>query len=304
MKKDLRGVAIGGCCAGDVIVLYTKEKKLKYEWSDDYVDEGIKAMFIGIERFQPPKKGGSKSGKEDWRTGMQKESMRMVMGSIGVMLNVFGVASCLVTWWFGRLSVMWSAICLLVMVISTVLYFMYPQYFSIMGGKEYKRVGYTAKVIHLHEAILLPAGALAIRGLSDYCILNPLRLLIMSVVFGIGITIIMHIFSREVKENTSFAVGVLLLSVLVSSGLVGQLNHFANFSANEPQRCTVIEPEKDKTSRYNYQYDCTVEIGSGSEIEIPISRSVYNDIHPGDEITVYTGQGALGIEYAYYVDRE
>ena len=67
MTKDLRGVAIGGCCAGDVIILYTKDKKLKYVLSDDYSDEEIKAIFAGIARFQPPQNAGSKSRKADWR---------------------------------------------------------------------------------------------------------------------------------------------------------------------------------------------------------------------------------------------
>ena len=42
MKTDLRGVAIGGCCAGDIIVLYTKDKKLKYGKLADRAIEDLK----------------------------------------------------------------------------------------------------------------------------------------------------------------------------------------------------------------------------------------------------------------------
>ena len=58
MKTDLRGIAIGGCCAGDIIVLYTKGEKLKYALSDDYSDSDIQTIFTGLTRFQPPKNIG------------------------------------------------------------------------------------------------------------------------------------------------------------------------------------------------------------------------------------------------------
>lgn len=304
MKKDLRGVAIGGCCAGDVIVLYTKDKKLKYVLSDDYSNEEIQAIFTGIERFQPPKNGGSKSRNTDWRTEMQTESMRKVMGSIGVMLNLCGCMCFVCTSLFGRLSVMWSTICLLVMVISIGLYLLYPQYFSIMGGKAYKRVGYTAKVKHLEFAIMAPALALTLRCLSDFHFPNWAPLLIAGAVIGIVASVIMYIFSREVRENTSLIVVVLLLSMFVSCGIVGQLNHLADFSVDEPQTGTVIDTERDDGGRHADRYYCSVSLESGTEMEIPISGSIYNKLQAGDMVTIFAGQGAFGIEYAYFVDIE
>lgn len=304
MTIDLRGVAIGGCCAGDIIVLYTKDKKLKYVLSDDYSDEEIKAMFTGIERFRPPQNGGSKSRKADWRTEMQTESMRKVMGPIGVVLNLCGCVCLVGTSLFGRHSVLWSTFCLLVTAISIGLYLLYPQYFSIMVSKEYKRVGYTAKVKYLEFAIMAPALALTLRSLRDYSFPNWIPLLIAGVVVGFAATIIMYIFSKEVRENTSLIVVVLLLSVIVSSGIVGQLNHLANFGADEPQTCTVIDTEREDGGRHADRYYCTVALASGSEVEVPISGSVYNKLQSGDLVTVYIGQGAFGIEYAYFVEIE
>lgn len=304
MKTDLRGVAIGGCCAGDVVVLYTKNRKLKYVLSDDYGDEEINAMFTGIERFQPPKNGESKSHKSDWRTEMQVESMRKIMGIIGGVLNFCGCVFFAGTSLFGRLSVLWSITCLLIMVISIGLYFVYPQYFSVMGRKEYKRVGYTAKVKHLDFAIMAPALALTLRSLSDFYFPNWAPLLIAGAVVGFAASIIMYIFSREVRENTSLIVVVLLLSMFVSCGLVGQLNHLANYGADEPQTCTVIDTERDDGGRHADQYYCSVSLESGVEMEIPISGSVYNKLQAGDMVTIFAGQGAFGIEYAYFIEIE
>ena len=157
---------------------------------------------------------------------------------------------------------------------------------------------------HLEFAIIAPALALSLRSLRDYYFPNWIPLLIASVVIGFAATIIMYIFSKEVRENTSLIVVVLLLSVLVSSGIVGQLNHLANFGADEPQACTVIDTERDGSGRHADRYYCTVELASGAEVEIPISGSVFNKLQSGDLVTVYIGQGAFGIEYAYFVEIE
>lgn len=304
LKTDLRGVAFGGCCAGDVIVLYTKDKKLKYVLSDDYSDEDIKAVFAGTERFQAPKNGGSKSRKSDWRTEMQSESMRKIMGPIGVALNVLGCVSFVGTMLLGRLSVMWSIICLFVMAVSIGIYFVYPHYFSVMGRKEYKRVGYTAEVKHLDLAIMTPALALALRSSGDFYFPDWVPILIASAIMGIAASIIMYIFSREVRENTSLIVVIVLISVFLSCGIVGQLNHLANFSADEPQTCTVNNTKRDDGGRYADRFYCSVSLESGVEMEIPISGSMYNKLQAGDVVTIFTGKGALGIEYAYFVDIE
>ena len=304
MKKDLRGVAIGGCSAGDVIVLYTKDRKLKYVLSDDYGDEEINAMFTGIERFQPPKNDGSKNRKADWRTEMQNESMQKVMGPIGVALNIIGCVSFAGTTILGRLSCMWSIMCLCTMAVSIGLYFLYPQYFSVMSRKEFKRIGYTAKVKHLTLAVMAPALALTLRSLRDFYFPNWVPLLIAGVAVGFAVTIIMYIFSREVRENTSLIVVILLLAVFVSCGIVGQLNHIANIDAAEPQTCTVIDTARDEGGRHADRYYCTVSLESGAELEIPISGSVYNKLQDGDMVAIFTGQGAFGIEYAYFVEIE
>ena len=46
--------------------------------------------------------------------------------------------------------------------------------------------------------------------------------------------------------------------------------------------------------------NCTVEINDGTEISLPISREIYRGLELGDQVLVYTGTGALGIEYAYF----
>lgn len=300
MKKDLRGVAIGGCCAGDTVILYTKNKKLKFTLSDDYDSNALNAIFDGIERFQSPKKSKARPQKVDWRTNMQTESMRKITRAIGLVLESCGFLCLIGGSWFGRLSTVWSIICLLITAFSFGLYLRYPQYYTIIDWRNCKRIGYTAKVSHLEIAVMGPALALTIRCMNDFCFPNWVPLSIASVVLGIAIFIIMNKFAREVKENTDLAIIVLLLSIIASLGMIGQLNHLLNFNDRVPQMSTVLNTEKDSNKGTDQHY-CTVELDSGVEMEVPISNSEYDKLQPGDMVPIYIGQGAFGIEYAYLI---
>lgn len=301
MMANLRGVGIGGCRAGDAVVLYMKDRKLKYVLSDDG-DENIDAVFAGIERFQAPKNVGSKSRKRDWRTELQTEPMGKIMGIIGSGLNVCGGVCLVGTALFGRLSMVWPAICLLTMAAAIGMYLVYPQYFSMMGSTEYKRAGYTAKVKHVRFAILAPAFILSVQILVDFYFFNWWPLIIAGGIVGIAVTILMHIFSREVNENASLSVLVLLLAIFFSWGVIGEINHIANFHAEEPQILTVADTRKVNGAKGSTRYYCIATEESGREMKIPISRSNYEQLQPGDKASIYIGEGAFGIEYAYFLD--
>ena len=305
MKTDLRGVAIGGCSAGDVLVLYTKDKKLKYVLADDGSEEEMNAIFAGIPRFQAPKTVGSKAHKQDWRLELQDASTKKVMGPIGIALNVLGCGAFIGTLAFGRLSVVWSVICLAIMTVSLLLHFTYPQYLSIIGSKEFKRLGYTAKVKHLDFAIMGPALALTLRSLSsDFYFPNWWPLLIAGGVMSIVVSVIIYIFSREVREHPSFVFVVLLLSAAVSCSIVGQVNHLGNLGAAEVQICTVTGTGRYASSKGRGQYFCSVVLDSGTELQLPISNSVHQTLQAGDKASIFSGPGALGIEYAYFIEKE
>ena len=94
---------------------------------------------------------------------------------------------------------------------------------------------------------------------------------------------------------------VLIMSVLLSFGVAVHVNHLANFDPDDPQICTVVDTRREGGGRHADRYYCSVILESGGQIEIPISGSAYHQLQSGDEVTIFTGRGALGIEYAYYV---
>lgn len=299
MKQDLRSVAIGGCSAGDTIVLYAKGKKLKYVLSDDCSEDDIHTMFEGIERVQAHKK---KHREVNWRTELQDGGKLKTMRRIGTVCNSVGWVYFFGTFFFDRMNGMWFGLGLLFMGISVGLYFLYPQYFTILDRKTLKRKGCEDKVTSLAIAIVWPGLMMMVQLYSDFYFPNWTPLIIAGVAMGLVLTILMYLFAREVRGHTAYIVSVLVISVLMSLGIVGQFNHVANVDGEKPQAYTVIDTVKEK-SRRSHQYYCIVLSEYGEEMKLPIDRSAYDTLRSGDVVTAYVGEGALGIEYAYFVEK-
>ncbi|MBQ7345439.1 MAG: hypothetical protein IJW45_05195 [Oscillospiraceae bacterium] len=301
MTDTLISVAVGGCLAGDTIILHAKERRRQYQLSDDYEEAELDGVFAGVKRTKPPKQKKS-SRKADWREEMQDPKMQKLMGLVGDGSIIAGAVCFLGTGFFGRMDRFWTLACLVVMAVSFGVYLRYPQYFSIMGKRAYKEAGYRAKVTQLDLAIILPACMLTVRSIWDHYYPNWTHFWIISGIVGVGSSIFLYFFSREIRENIDMMVVVTLVAVFLSLGIVGQVNHLANLHG-EPVTCRVVETKKIDGGKRD-RYVCTVAMPSGEEIELPMGVSTYRHTKPGDEVQVYLGQGALGLEYGYLVDED
>ena len=168
LKRDLRGVAIGGCEAGDTLVLHAKDWKLKYVLSDDSSEESMAAMFDGIDRFKAPKNAGSKSKRHDWRKDLQIESQKKTMKLIGYTLNVLGFLTGMGAALFGYSAPICVYGCLVIPLVTAILYFSFQQYYTLMGSKGYKESGYTAKVTNVTMGLDIPIVALTLFNIRNY----------------------------------------------------------------------------------------------------------------------------------------
>lgn len=301
-KRELRGVAVGGNTAGNVIALYRGKNKYQFVLSDDYEQAYIDEMFEGFERFQPPKSVYSKKNNADWRKELQDESMVTLMRAIGICLNIAGVSSFVLTVFLGRQEPFCIFVSLAVSVVAIAMYLVFPQYYSIMGSKEYKKAGYTAHVTHLEFSIMAPLLAVVLSSTYVFTVLDWTAVLISVVVISVLVLILLYSFSRELRKHLDLFFAVALVTLFISFGIVEQVNHLMNFSPELPQTCVVTGTEHNRSSKGRDSYNCTVMLEDGSEVELPIIRAEYNQLQAGDKALVYVGTGALGIEYAYFVD--
>ena len=221
--KDLRGVAMGGHWAGDSLTLYTKSGKLKYVLSDDYTQEELDELFAGIHRFQPPQQTQGKAKGSDWRTAAQTEEMWKILGPVGVGLNLAGGTSLILSLF---MDAAWG---LLVAVASVGLYLKFPQYFTILSSKYRKHI--KARVQDLTLGMMVPV--LAVLLSIKFKVINWQLLVVVIVILTTVLMVLFYRFSREIRESTDAVVIAMVISVLLSWGLLVQGNHVLNFDLPE-----------------------------------------------------------------------
>ncbi len=299
LKRDLRGVAIGGCEAGDVLVLHAKDRKLKYVLSDDSSEESMSLMFDGIERFKAPKNAGSKSKRNDWRKDLQIETQKKTMKLIGYTLNVLGFLTGMGAVLFGYSAPICVYGCFIIPMITAVLYFSFQQYYTLMGSKGYKESGYTAKVTNVTLGLAIPIAALTLFNIRNYHYPDWKLIIIGTIIVMIPIGIVFYWKSREARENPAFLFEIILVSTIFIHGYICQINHMLNRQQNDLQSCIVTDLRKEDGSRSGDRYYLTVRLKDDSEVELPIDGYEYNHIGSGDSVEIFYGTGALGIEYAY-----
>ena len=119
--------------------------------------------------------------------------------------------------------------------------------------------------------------------------------------FQIQGTQYIYFFSKEIRENPDLMFGTILISILVSGGIVMQTNHHLDLEPENAKLYSIIDLDYHNTGRRNIdRYFCTVMKDDGTEIRVPVGRKTYYDLELGDRVLVYSGTGALGIEYAYF----
>ncbi len=301
-RQEFKGVCCPGGSAGDPLTLYINTETLKYQLDDDFAGQDIRQMFPDIPRVQPPPGTGG-HGAKDWRTSRQTESGRKTARIADLALNVVSIGCSVVTAITTinhGLSLLGLVACLGAVIVNLAVYLCFPQYFSILSSKEFKRVGYTAPVEHLDLPVIIPSIVLLSCGAGKLTVLSWGKLLLMGVVLGAVLLVILRKLSRELRENQTSLLAFGLVMLLFSCGLLLQLNHLVNPALDQTQQVTISETEKHRHRR-GTSYDCTVVLENGEEVELSISKALYNRIKPGDTVEAYVGEGALGIRYGFVV---
>lgn len=238
----------------------------------------------------------------DWRKEGQREELRPVMKGVGFCLNIAGFICFFGGLLIGHLKTYWAIICFVILFISLILYLAYTQYFTLLGKDKFKnRVGNKTKISHIDSGIMCAGLTLLIRSLLDFSILNWILLVLFSVATGVVFTLIICFLSREMRENSDLILATVILAVFISGGIVLQLNHIMNEESGYIETCVVTDTDYHRAGRRTIStYNCTVKLNDKAEISLPITREIYRDLELGDQVLVYTGTGALGIEYAYF----
>ena len=293
-RANVLGVGIGGGLAGDILVLHTRDKKLRYILSDDCKEEEMTALFDGIKRLQSPKNSKSSKLKKDWRAGGQNPELREKLSVAGFLVNAAGFILAAGALLDGRKHPIWYTLSLLVTLTAFYLYLRYPLYFSMLGKQEYQRHRYSAQVTQLFYVICASLFVFLYRMIA----VCPFRTLLLFLA-GVGCSILMSILlyrkSQEIRQHLDVLLALIIAGSVYFFCVAVHLNAFLNFDELPPRAYEVTELDSYRGSK-----SCFVQC-NGEEVELDLPLALHDTVQVGDSVMVVHDKGALGFDYAYVV---
>lgn len=146
---------------------------------------------------------------------------------------------------------------------------------------------------------LMISGAIpCLRLLLDFNIMDWPRLLIIAAVLLVAIFVALFVFHKPLQKKIGTLICVVLLCAFFAVGSVGQLNYLLDFSQPQSQPAQITDMHISTSSRSPDRYILTITLNDGTEMDLQVSKSEYQALNPGDEVTVFTRSGGLGIPYA------
>ena len=238
-----------------------------------------------------------KNSKSDWRIGAQKEERWKILSPVGTLLNIVCIL-------FPFLSIarggVWIGVAALLAVILMGMYLIFSPYFTIMDSKSYRQSGGKAKVKHLELAFVSLATALLLGDHRlTFKILNWKLLVLEAVALTVILMVLFCKFSREVQESTDAAVIALVLTALLSVGLLIQGNHYLNMDAPESDAVILTQKHTERGRKGRKRYYYTIQTEEGETVKVKIPGMYYDHWEIGEEVPIVIDTGAFGVEYAY-----
>lgn len=138
----------------------------------------------------------------------------------------------------------------------------------------------------------------ALRTLLDFNFLTWRPLLLLAGLLLIVITVLLLVFYAKLRQQIGLLLGILFLSITFCLGTVGQLNYLLDTSTPQQQEAVITQMRISKSSKSPDEYILTLITHSGTEMELNTSKEHYLSLSIGENVTVYTRTGGLGIPYA------
>ena len=243
----------------------------------------------------------NKNRVPDWRTAAQKQELWKLFDPLGTVLNILGAASLAMVLWKGGI---WIAGAAVMTVISWGLYLAFPQYFSILDSKTYKKTGSKAKVKEIISGLLCPMIGLVSGHFELMLTILDWRLMLGEVlILSFLLMVVLCICSREVRETGEALLTAVFFVAVFSFGLLEQGNHYLNRDPQLPESYAIVEKDSYRRRRH-YNYVFIIETAPGETLRLDVPADLYRSLEPGESVPVCIHTGAFGIQYAYIPEAE
>lgn len=288
-RSALRGVAIGGCTAGDAVYVYMESAKRKLTLEMDYDEEWMEGFFRDIPRFAAPKKDREKKTDLNWRKDKQDPELFEKLRFVSPVCLVAGI--CASVGYVRNGHWFWFTLCLLLLAVQMGLIILMPVYFTVAKPKKLRKRAVWELDIPLITMTLILMFRFRINWLSYD------RLWIVA---GLGAAAGVLLF-RGVRDLRTVKWGLLVAVIygaLAGYYLIGSANEVYDIHPRESYVLEVEDLRSTSSRKGVTSYYCTVILPDGREVELKISGNLYRNLNEGNYVQVEHGQGAFGIEYA------
>lgn len=241
------------------------------------------------QKSAPDEKEDADTAAENAPDEERMKILKIVKVCMGVYIGAVNLA-----WLFLDVPYkLFSVLSLIALPVLLTLYFCFPKEFTMGEGRS------TENRISLVFLMFVSGAISALRTMLDFNIMNVGRLVLVSAIALVLMLALFLVCSGEWKKQKMILAMVVFTLLYYAPGTVGQLNYVLDTSEPACRQGVVVDMSFSKGSKAPDLYYLTVKLPDGEEIKLETSQSHYESVETGDEATICTYEGFLGIPYAY-----
>lgn len=216
---------------------------------------------------------------------------------ICLVLNVLAIVAPAVFLFIDFNYKLMSTICILIPIITLVLYFKYNSILSLEDEKSGKT--YSKNKIRMEVPLLFPSLGLGLRSLLDFNFTEYGILLFWSIfIFAVALLAV-FLFTNEYKTIKSVILVIVIFMLFYAPSVVVQANYLLDFSKPVISSSKVIDKHIDTGSKAPDRYLLTVNLKNNKRSDLMVSKSFYNKVEKGQTVEISQKTGFLKIKYSY-----
>lgn len=264
-----------GTKAGDKLTLWLSGDIRRFTLGEDCTREALEAFFDTQQRrWDIPEEPEGPDGKLTRIIGWTLNGF-----SFGML--ILALAGHYVPW-----------LTLLIFAVSAALCIRWPGRFLTeeqSGNGDHRVIR-----VWMELSLIGPPVVMLLDVLDHAVYTQVIALLAGGAVLGLLIGSVILWRSRAYRNE---GIWLLIGLMLVSSGPLAQVNQLLDFGPTTGYTLTVERTEESRHFRGGSSYYCYVTMPDGEQEQFSISWPQYQELSPGDPITVVVHDGALGLEY-------
>ena len=283
-REKCTHVILEGTEAGASLTMYCTGVVRRFTLGDSYNKARLESFFEGAQvqwRFVPEPEG------PDAKTTKVLGWSLTLMGAALVLMTAFSRQF---------LSGFRAMLDLLIFAVSLVLCVRFPGRFAIGAMKNEDRSIGSKYRFDMELALGAPLMAMGVDSIRVTYI-DFFALLLWGAALGLVIGVLLIHATRAHRSALGVVLGLTLGLILFSSGIVAQVNQLLDFRPTTVYHLTVDSTEIDTGGRGGTRYECTVTMPGGEQEQFDIPWTRFEEMEPGDPVTVVLHDGALGLQY-------